>query len=174
MYHANVYHAYMVALLTREQCTPSEILIRLSSCLQKYPKTEEEQNEKYWYSKYFVCLLEGTWCVRLLFSLLLVGVEHLSHCLGLGSGEECGLCFSHWPLPPLRVLSEFPATTPLLHPWKQRTGWGRGSRRSASFVMAWTSQPFPLKPSQWSGAAVGQVGKHKARLHVSHSGAGMF
>lgn len=60
---------------------------------------------------------------------------------------------------------------PLLHPWKQRTGWGgeaRGTEEglgvapSANFWMALTFQPLPQSHLNDLETAIGHVGEQRA------------
>lgn len=80
--------------------------------------------------------------------------------------EEHRQGFSLWPLPTLRVL-------PVLHPWKQRTGWGggaggtrkgRGVGPECQLLDGLGSSVSPPQPSQPSGDPAGRLGEHKAGL----------
>ena len=172
--------------LIRERCKRSQKFWcgYLISCVQKYTKTTEEDEEKFCCRKYFVPLCE--WASSVCFAFLLspsvcktsqqtsparLFVQWGKHrrvapmCLTLLSAV---LSDVFQALPSSRLL-------PLFHPWKQRVWWGQwGGIKEFDWPGPKPCRPFP-KPSWWSGVSTGpRLGGDRLRLRVLHSTARMI
>lgn len=147
--------------LIRERCKRSQKFWSdyLISCVQKYTKTKEEDEEKFWCCKYFVPLHE--WASSVCFTLLLfpsVCKTSQAH-LFVKWGKRRRVAPMYLALLSAVLSDVFQALLtsrllPLFHSWKQSVWWGRwGGIKEFDWPGPKPCRPFP-KPSLWSGVSI--------------------
>ena len=186
--HADVWCFFLsfFFFLIRERCKRSQKFWSgyLISCVQKYTKTKEEEEEKFCCRKYFVPLRE--WASSVCFAFLLspsvckTSQPTSPACLFVQWGKHrrvAPMCLTLLSAVLSDVFQALPSSRllPLFHPWKQRVWWGQwGGIKEFDWPGPELCRPFP-KPSRWSGVSIGpRLGGDRLRLRVLHSTAGMI